>query len=204
MAQDIDKADLVRELGYDLSPEVYEPLLRDAGLSNPRKRRIRADKADDVEALLGSRFFRACRRGDCRREADRRAGGREVVPVTEKEACEVCGGSVNARAVDEMIAACRAAGWTRLCVVGGSPGTHTELTSLVDGRLGLRIVDGTVARNRTAAQADIQWADRVVIWGGTMLGHRVSQLYDGPKVIALARRGIAALAEAVATSAQPA
>src|SRR5690606_38461797 len=99
------------------------------------------------------------------------------------EACEVCGGSANRAAVDGLVEAFGAAGWSRLCVVGGSPGTRTELESLVAGRIELRLVEGAGTKRTSAhAAADLAWANLVVIWGGTELDHKVSNLYKGPRV----------------------
>src|SRR5690606_32941997 len=97
--------------------------------------------------------------------------------------CEVCGGSVNRAAVDEMVAACARVGWRRLCIVGGSPATRQELESLVGGRLELRLVEGTVAGTLKEAAARTAWADRVIVWGATELDHKVSTLYRGRNVI---------------------
>ena len=51
----------------------------------------------------------------------------------------------------------------------------------------------------TEPKGDLEWADLVLIWGSSELGHKVSLLYTaGPqalrhKVLTVARRGVAAL-----------
>ena len=64
----------------------------------------------------------------------------------------------------------------------------------------LRIISGTDRHTRRQARTNLDWADVVLIWGSTELDHKVSQLYtDGRHrhVVAVARRGIEALAEAL-------
>ncbi|RMF79861.1 MAG: hypothetical protein D6739_10680 [Nitrospirae bacterium] len=197
----IPKEELFRRIGYGGDPEAAEQVLEWAGLSRPAKRAIHPDKEEAVREALEAAFFWVCNRGDCRAEAERRAAGRTVVPAAEPAACQVCGGSVNQRRVDEMVAACTARGWRRLVVVGGSPNARDELRANVAGRLELRLLDGTTARTAKQARGDLAWADVVVVWGSTQLDHKVSNLYRGPKVIALHRRSIQELATEVARAA---
>ncbi len=193
---DLDKRALFHELGFGGDPAPYERALAADGLSRPEKPRIHASKRGAVEESLSRRFRRVCGRGDCQRAAAKRPDGREIVLASTQEACEVCGGSANRAAVDRLVEALGAAGWSKLCVVGGSPGTRTELGSLVGGRLDLRLIEGTgVKRTSANAAADLAWADLVVIWGGTELDHKVSNLYKGPRVILVHKRGIAHLAD---------
>ena len=102
----------------------------------------------------------------------------------------------------EMIEACRARGWRRLCVVGGSPNARTALQEIVGRDLELRLVDGTVSSSRAHADANLGWADVVVVWGSTQLAHKVSLLYTGENVIQMARRSIQELARSVTKSAR--
>lgn len=197
---DLSKADLYRKLGYGGDALAYEAVLSQANLTNPRKSRINTDKVSQVESLLENSFMRVCNRGDCKAEAGQRQDGRTITPASDQSMCEVCSGSVNRAAVDRMVQACESVGWSRLCVVGGSPNTREELGTLVRHRLDLRLIDGTVSRTRSQADPDLAWADRVVIWGQTELSHKVSALYHGPNVILIARKGIAELASAVSES----
>ncbi|MCK6479396.1 MAG: hypothetical protein L6R43_04380 [Planctomycetes bacterium] len=119
------------------------------------------------------------------------------MPASETRFCAYCGGSANVRAVGRMIGACVARGWRRLCVVGGSPHSRTELQRLVGGALELKLVDGTASRSRGQARSDLAWADVVVVWGSTQLDHRVSLLYKGPNVVQMARRSIQEVAREV-------
>src|SRR5262249_6039895 len=69
-------------------------------------------------------------------------------------------------------------------------------------RLELRLVDGTERRTLGQARLDLEWADLVLLWGGSELDHRVSTLYTGAppqlrrKLVHASKRGIAALLEA--------
>lgn len=191
---DVLKVEVYRELGLGGDPALYEEVLQAAGLSNPRKARIASAKRGQVAAALDGLFFRVCGRGDCAGRAAALAAGRKVVPAATQGHCEVCGGSVNRAAVERMVEACRARGWKRLAVVGGSPVTREEIAGLVGGRLELRMVDGTVATTAKQAAAVVAWADRVLVWGATQLDHKVSVLFRGPNVLTVRKRGIADLA----------
>ena len=196
----IPKAQLFVRLGYAGSHDLLEEALADVGLSRPDKQNIAPDKEGAVRDALADRFVLVCSRGDCQAEAAEVVDGRVSVCAAVQEECAFCGGSANARAVDEMVVAMRSAGLERLCVVGGSPSTRVELERLVRDRLELRLVDGTEYRNGNQAQADLAWADRVALWGGTILAHRVSALYRGHHVVQFARRSVQELAREVARS----
>jgi hypothetical protein len=100
-----------------------------------------------------------------------------------------------------MVAALQNVSVRRVCVVGGSPNTRQELARLIGGRLDLRLIEGDRSRTRRQAEDDLAWADRAIIWGGTQLSHKVSELYSGPKVIQMNGRGVATLAKELTRSA---
>ncbi len=193
----IAKALLLRELGYGGSLEQVEPLLEAAGLSRAGKPNIAPAKAAAVEALLAAHFVLVCGRGDCRDTAESERGTRALAPAASEDDCAVCGGSATQRAIEAMIAACSQRGWRRLCVVGGSPNARERLESGVAGRVELRLISGTERRTRSSAQADLTWADRVVVWGSTQLDHTVSNHYAGRNVSSIARRSIQAVCDEV-------
>jgi hypothetical protein len=90
------------------------------------------------------------------------------------------------------------AGIRKLVVVGGTPATREELERLLAGKVELRLVDGTRHRPIERAKADLEWADRVLLWGATELHHKVSKQYaDAPaakaRVVHVPRRGVAQL-----------
>lgn len=199
---DMAKADMFRSLGYGGDVSLYAAALEDAGLSNPRKERIAEAKRQQVATVLGAHFFRVCTRGDCKNAAAGLAAGRTVVPAAKPADCEVCGGSRNNAAVDEMVSAFRAVGWSRLVVVGGSPATREDLGRHIDKRLEVRMVDGTRSRRLADAESDVAWANLVLIWASTELDHKVSELYRGPKVVTARSRGIAELCSAATTAAR--
>jgi len=198
----IPKAELFRRIGFGGDPAEGEWVLEAAGLSRPAKRAIHPDKLDAARDALTAAFCWVCSRGDCQEEATRIAAGRTIVPAADSSQCQVCGGSVNQRTIDEMVAACRKRGWRRLCVVGGSPNARDEVKRCINGRLELRVLDGTIARTLKQARGDIAWADVVAIWGATQLDHKVSNLYRGPKVVTLHRRSTQELATEVIRAAE--
>jgi len=128
--------------------------------------------------------------------------GARVVPATAAVACASCGGSVNKRAAMELVDTFRQHQLHRLLVVGGGPGTAEELRALLDGQIDVRIVDGESHRNATQADAELRWADVVVVWSSTILPHKVSKLYTDArefrdKLVTVPRRGVAALCQTV-------
>jgi hypothetical protein len=198
----VPKARLLRDLGFGGDLALAEDALHEAGLSHPGKLNIHPGKCDDVAAVIEERFLLVCGRGDCQGAARALAGERVIVPATAQPHCRICGGSAIQSAIEEMLAACRSAGWRRLCVVGGAPDSRLDLATRVAKRIELRLVLGTRSRTAKAARADTAWADLVVIWGATELAHKVSTLYTGPHVITVQRRGIEALAGAVTLAAR--
>ncbi len=129
-------------------------------------------------------------------------GGRAVRAVADPALCERCGGSTNRRSAAALLDAFERRGLTRLLVVGGGPGTADELRRLLDG-LEVRVVDGTAHNNIASARADLGWSDIAVVWGSTILAHKVSKLYTDQraefagKLVVVPRRGVAALCETV-------
>ncbi|MCI0433184.1 MAG: hypothetical protein L0271_05970 [Gemmatimonadetes bacterium] len=200
MTDVIAKEELFKRLGYGGSHDELDRVLQEAGLSRTTKRNVAVAKADEIAAVLAAHFIIVCSRGDCRATVAEASDVRSVLPAASQEDCVVCGGSANARAVDAMIEAMNDAGSARLCVVGGSPAAREELDRLVAKRLAVRLIDGAISRTARAAKADLRWADVVVVWGSTILGHKVSRLYKGSNVIQLARRSIQELAREVTRS----
>ena len=198
----IRKEQLLRSLGYGGPLADVDVLLERAGLSRAGRRAIHPDKTKAVEAVLDEHFVLHCGRGDCQMAAAADAGSRSLCIASGPEFCSVCGGSAATQAIDEMCRACEAAGWKRLCVLGGSPTAREQLSGRVGRRLELRLVDGLAARSGKQASSDIAWADHVVIWATTQLNHSASKPYEGPKVSVAWNRGLRSLARHVATMAQ--
>lgn len=196
-ATDVALSVLLDQLGYGGGNEAAaRQVLQAAGLTRAGKQRIAARKRDDVARVLRDHFVLSCARPGCQEYA--RATGRAPLPAGKQADCEHCGGSDNRQAVARLCAALRARGLQRLVVVGGSPAARENLSALIDPQVQLRLVDGVARRTKTEAQADLRWADRIVIWGSTQLDHKVSSLYTDAgdeRVLVVHRRGIAALAE---------
>ncbi len=170
-------------------------ILEEEGITNPRKARLAVAKTDRARTAIDGKLARLCHACQGRVGLE----GREFVQV-RPETCSNCGGSRNARALEELVGACAAAGIRRLVVVGGSPDIRREL-GILNPRLELRLIDGTERRTRAQADRDLAWAHLAVVCGATQLAHRVSLLYTGAKtsapVITSSRRGVEAIAGAV-------
>jgi hypothetical protein len=168
-----------------------------AGLTNPRKQRISDAKLEPARKAIDAAIARLC--DGCAAGAD--LAGRDLVPV-DREHCSICGGSRNARALEELAQRCAARGIRRLVLVGGSPAVRKELATIGD-RVELRLIDGTARRTQAQAENDLDWADLGVVCGGSELAHKVSKLYTSAAsptpVITAARRGVEAIAGEVVT-----
>lgn len=60
-------------------------------------------------------------------------------------------------------------------MVGGSPAVRQEISERANG-VELRLVDGTQRRTAAEARGDVEWADLIVVCGGSELSHKVSTL----------------------------
>ena len=171
--------------------------LEEAQLTRPHKARLSTQKLERAALALQARFCLHCPSPACTDAA--RRSGRVPLPAATKALCPHCQGSDNARAAQQLLEACAQHGVKRLLVVGGSPALREELQAALGSGLQLRMVDGTERRTGERARGDLEWADLVLVWGGTQLDHKVSAHYAHPsaafkgKQIHVARRGMAAL-----------
>jgi hypothetical protein len=201
VSADVAIAGFLESEGYGGDPARARAVLEREKLTRPGKERISAEKLDRARAALKAEFFRTCAQPKCVSSAD--ASGRAPFRTPLRERCESCGGSDNRKAEQELVAAFRAKGLRRLVIVGGSPAVRDELQEVVGSALELRMIDGTARRTADRARADLEWADLVLVWGGSELDHKVSLLYTAhlppeqkAKVVTLAKRGVAALMDA--------
>lgn len=202
MSHDVDIEAWLSAEGFDL-PEARaraRESLEAVGLTRPGKTRMSAAKEERARTLLDEQLYRHCATPACVAAAAR--SGRIPVRTAQRTACASCGGSDNRRAEEALVAACARSGIRRLTIVGGSPSVREELRDALSDRLELRLVDGTERRTLAQARLDLEWADLVLLWGGSELDHRVSTLYTGApaafrrKLVHTSKRGIAALLEA--------
>jgi hypothetical protein len=193
MSADIEIDEWLRSLGFGGATRTEaRAALVAAGLTREGKTRINLEKRERATQALTQQFARHCHSPECIQFAQR--SGRRPIAVELKQACERCGGSENSRAAKELTEA----GIRRLVVVGGTPATREELERLLGANIELRLVDGTQHRASDRARADLEWADRVLLWGATELHHKVSKQYADVtatrhKVVHVPRRGIAQL-----------
>jgi hypothetical protein len=195
----LDLTGLLRELGFD-SPDAAQrarDVLVAAKLTTPTKSRIDAAKRPRVEAVLREKLFVTCGTLACVQQAS----GREPLTADQPVHCWVCAGSSNLRAIQASDEAFQRASIRKIVIVGGSPSVHDELRQLAPKRWELRLINGTDRRTSDLAQADVRWADLILIWGSSELDHKVSTLYAKKEngkdnVVLVNRRGIAALLEA--------
>lgn len=200
MSADVDLDGFLRQLGFgDDTRAAARAALEVEQLTRPGKTRLSVEKTARAEAVLRERFALHCHAPECIGFA--KASGRTPVFAAAKQHCVRCGGSENARAARELTEA----GIRKLVVVGGTPATREELERLLGTAIELRLVDGTRHRPSERAKADLEWADRVLLWGATELHHKVSKQYaDAPtakhKVVHIPKRGVAQLLAAAVES----
>ena len=192
---DLAIPELLSSLGFegDGAKRALQRLYRE-GLTRPGKSRIATTKIEAVKRTLGAAFVRHCHKPACEPV---RGGRREPVIVAAAH-CETCGGSDNRRAVERMLKAMQQIGWRRLLVAGGSPGTRGELERLCADGIDLRFVTAETNPNRRTVAPLLDWSDVAAIWASTQITHKATAVLRGPKVLTVPRRGVAALAEAVA------
>ena len=202
MSDVLNRDKLLDELGYghEAAHERAVEILVAAKLTVRVKTNIAADKRAKLVEVLTGTLVVLCR--VCRESWT--SDGREVVPSADPHGCTNCRGSSARRALDHLAIALRSRSVRRVVVVGGSPGTREELEKAWPAGAELRLVVGNRRHTEKDARANLEWADVVVIWGATELDHKVSQLYTrsplaAGKLVAINKRGIEALADAIAT-----
>lgn len=195
-------ATLLAELGFVAlsSQRAARRHLEAAGLTNRTKVNIQRSKRDAAEEIVCTRIARSCGAPPCERVLA--TSGREVIEV-ESPFCEVCRGSEGERALLQMADAMVASGRTRLLVLGGSPASRTHIREALRGRpIEVEFIEGNRPTGDKRARELSAGADIIVIWGGTILDHKVSQPfadlneYSGRR-ITIAQRGAASLARGV-------
>lgn len=143
-----------------------------------------------LETILDQAVSFVCKRPECRP-----AAGSQSVFV-EPDRCEVCGGSDLQLAAKKLFDTCVERGLRRIRIIGGSPTYHTRLRDLAEASdVELKLISGIQHRTEKQARADQKHADLVVLWGGTLLDHATSGLYDRSRsaVLTVAHRGLAGM-----------
>jgi len=156
-----------------------EELIASLGLASP----------EAFAHLLENRLVLICSRTSC--QPDGPAAIVEVAPAR----CEVCAGSDLKAAFSRLARVCEEASVRRVLVVGGSPAYRKQLRALASnfkGTLELESVPGSSRRPRHKVAADLRRAQLVVLWGGSILDHSLSEAYRGgtAEVINVSHRGL--------------
>lgn len=132
-------------------------------------------------------------------EQERQVSEPRALILVERDACEVCGGSTDRRALIEMASTMQERGLTQVVVVGGTEQKMARIRNLSPSSIKWRFVDGLRNVNERDASSDLRWGDIVIIWATTPLPHRVSNLYSrSSHAITAPTSGIATLAREAA------
>ena len=158
---------------------------------------IASSKADRARIALRGAFCWHCNRGECRQAAQK--DGRPLL-VVQQSVCHICCGSPSARQLDVMSSAMLTKGLERILVVGGTNKKEHEILKTCSDRIQWRFIDGMKAKEDRHYQPNRDWADVILIWASTRLGHRTSVHFTRKpdhRVITVPRRGIASLCDEV-------
>ena len=180
---------------------VARAVLEDEGFTRAGRTNMAVHKERDAEYALEARLALHCANQGCRDtldEQERHVSEPRVLVLVERDACEVCGGSADRRAVNDMAAAMSGAGLSRAVVVGGTKPKWARMRQITPQSVEWRFVDGLGNSNQRDASSDLRWGDVILIWAGTPAQHRVTNLYSGPRTITVPTTGIAALAREAA------
>lgn len=176
-------------------------VLEDAGFTRAGKTNMAVHKEPDAAEALETRLASHCANQGCRQtlhEQERQVPEPRTLILVERDACEVCGGSADRHALNEMAAAMVGAGLSRAVVVGGTNPKWARIRQIAPRSVEWRFVNGLGNANQRYAASDLKWGDVILIWAGTPAQHRVTNLYAGPRTITVPTTGIAALAREAA------
>ncbi len=204
----INIEDLLRRYGLSIAEDraYARGLLEAKGLTHAGKQNIARAKVPQVEELLGTSIVRCCGGTPCGQQLAADQEKRRLA-VVERRLCEVCSGSSTAQAFQSLAKALASAGVSRLLLIGGTPNQWEDLRQRLPPGVACECVEGTTRVDGGTARMQMNRSDLVIIWGPTPLLHKVSTLYQQPenrdKTIVVQRRGLGALAEAVAAFVRP-
>ena len=165
---------------------------------NSDRPNISCSKVDPAQQALREQFIWHCNHGNCRTAAQQNPG-KPPLPV-EQRACQICHGSPSAKALLEMEKVAIDDRKSNILIVGGTEKKEREILKKLSSNAEWRFIDGTKGKEDRYYRSHRDWADIIVIWQSTPLGHRVSAHFDGKgdrRVITVRRRGIHCLAEEI-------
>ena len=196
---DISIAKMLKDFGIGApgAQKSAREALANAGIISrrPNRTNIAAEKVGRSREVLEAAFLWHCGNGDCRRRAE--GAPRLLVDQTH---CTICGGSKDRSALERMVSALADTNIAKVLVVGGTEAKGREILQKSPRGVEWRFVDGTKSKDDRYFRPARRWADIIVIWGSTVLDHKVSSHFEGrgdDRVITVTRRSIGALADAV-------
>ncbi len=164
--------------------------------SRPNRANIALNKVGQARDTLWNAFLLHCGSGGCRQKA---TAARSPLLV-ERSYCRLCGGSNDRAALNDLAEQMGAARIGRILVVGGTETKYREILETSPPGIEWRFVDGQTARHERYYRTNRNWAQVIVLWSSTPLGHKVSSHFDGKgdsRTVTVSRRGITALANGV-------
>ena len=196
---DISIAKMLKDFGIATpgAQKSAREALANAGIISrrPNRTNIAAEKVGRSHEVLEAAFLWHCGNGDCRMQAD---GAHRL--LVDQAHCTICGGSKDRSALERMVSALADANIAKVLVVGGTEAKGRGILRKSPRGVEWRFVDGTKSKDDRYFRPARRWADIIVIWGSTVLDHKVSSHFEGrgdDRVITVTRRSIGALADAV-------
>ena len=175
-------------------------ILEEHGFTRPGRVNMATTKEVAARDLLENRLAFHCSSYSCFAALQKSVGGSKGrrLLLVERDACEVCQGSADRMALNELGQAMAGSGLARVVVLGGSSRKTSRIRELTPAAIEWRFVDGLKRINSKEAASDLDWGDVIVIWATTPLLHSVSNHFaKGPRTITAPTTGIAALAKEV-------
>ena len=176
-------------------------VLEKDGFTRPGRVNMANAKEDAARNSLESQLAFHCSSSSCFATLNDRvaAEGARRLLLVERDACEVCQGSADRKALNELAQTMEKSGLSRVVVIGGTSRKVSTIRELTPAAIEWRFVDGLKRINTKEAASDLDWGDVIVIWARTPLPHHVSNLFARePHTITAPTTGIAALAREVA------
>ena len=181
---------------------IARAVLEDESYTRPGRVNMAVHKEAAAQVSLDAQLALHCSTPICRESLQHQendASSPRRLILVEREACEMCGGSADRRALLDMVAAMQSATLSRIVVVGGTEQKMAKIRELCPAAIEWRHADGLRNITEKNATSDLKWGDVVVIWATTPLPHRVSNLYSkSGHAITAPTSGIAVLAREVA------
>ena len=158
--------------------------LRDHGLTNPRKEKIHANKIKAITKVINEEYLIVCKSSICNTQISEMQS-KNIVITEDASYCEICSGSDTQRYLSLLSELMKKHQFIKICIVGGYPSSFARLSDGLNFA-SIRRVDGQKNVNLKRAKQLSSWADVLILWCPTPVGHSTTSMfknYDNCKMI---------------------